>query len=237
MAAGKVRPILFLVSLLLLLAGVIAYRQWQRSVVTVRTARAERRDIHTTVVTNGRAEPMQFRNVHAEGEGKVDEVFVHEGEEVRRGQKMVQLSPRQLQSELEKARAELTDAENTLRLLRRGGTELELHELRAQREILLRERDQLAKEVADNERLLDKGAIARIELERSRIRMAKAEADLAVLDQKLNRRYDPEELARGESRVQASRAAMMLAESRLRSTTVASPATCCCALATWRPFG
>jgi len=223
MAAGKVRPILFIVSLLLLLAGVIAYRQWQRSVVPVRTARVERRDIHTGVVTNGRAEPMQFRNVHAEGEGEVEGVFVHEGETVRQGQKLVQLSHRQIQSELEKARAEMADAENTLRLLRRGGTELELQELRAQYEALRRDRDQLAKEVADNERLLEKGAIARIELEMSRNRLTKAEADLAVLDQKRNRRYDPEELGRGEARVQAARAALALAESRLRSTAVVAP--------------
>ncbi|MBI4442931.1 MAG: efflux RND transporter periplasmic adaptor subunit [Acidobacteria bacterium] len=223
MAAGKRRFLYFLIAVFILLAAVIAVRQWQRSVMTVRTARVERRDIHTGVVTNGRAEPMQFRNVHAEGEGEVEEVFVREGEKVRRGQKLVQLSQRQIQSELEKARAELTEAENTLRLLRRGGTELELQELRAQYETARRDRGQLAKEVADNERLLEKGAIARIELEMSRNRLAKAESDLAVLDQKLNRRYDPEELGRGEARVQAARAALTLAESRLRSTAVAAP--------------
>ncbi|MBI4463855.1 MAG: efflux RND transporter periplasmic adaptor subunit, partial [Acidobacteria bacterium] len=86
-----------------------------------------------------------------------------------------------------------------------------------------RERDQLAKEVSDNEQLLEKGAIARIELELSRNRLAKVEVDLAVLDQKLNRRYDAEQLAQAEARVQAARATLTLAESRLRSTTVTSP--------------
>lgn len=223
MANRSLRLIWPLLAIVLLLAGVLVYWQRQRSVVPVRTAKVERQDIHTGVVTNGRAEPIEFREVHAEIEGEVLRVWVHEGDSVRQGQKLLELSPGQILSELEHARAELTDAEHALRLLRRGGTELERRELQSQWETAQRERDQAAKAVSDNERLVEKGAVARSELEQSRNRLVQAEADLSLLEQKLNRRYDPEELGRGEARVQAARAALNLAESRLRSTTVVAP--------------
>ncbi|MBI4463664.1 MAG: hypothetical protein HY647_03070, partial [Acidobacteria bacterium] len=101
MAASKLRPIYLFVAFLVVLVLVIAYRQWQRSIVPVPTARAERRDIHTGVITNGRAEPIQFRNVSGEIEGEIEEVFLREGESVRKGQKLLQLSQKQIRSELE----------------------------------------------------------------------------------------------------------------------------------------
>jgi HlyD family secretion protein len=155
----------------------------------------------------------------------VSQILVRAGDSVRRGQKLAEIRQRQIASEIESARATLADAENELRLVRQGGTALELRELRAQRDAAQRERDQAAKLVADNERLVERGAIARIELEQSRQRLAKAEADMALLDQKLSGRYGPEDLARAEARVEAARAALELAQSRLRSTAVLSPLT------------
>ena len=156
-------------------------------------------------------------------EGEVLRVLVQEGEAVRRGQTLLELNQRQALSELEQARSELAEAQNALQFLQRGGTENEVRELRAQGEVAKRERDQAVADVARNERLLEKGAVARMELEQSRARLAKAEADFAVLDQKLNRPYSPEELGRAQARVRAAQAAVDLGESRLRATAVVSP--------------
>jgi len=205
------------------LAGVLTFRSYQRSVLDVRTASPERQRIHSGVVTNGKAEPIAYRDVRAELEGEVMELAVREGDTVRQGQRLIALGRQQVESELQQARAELAEAQEGLRLLQQGGTATQVSELRAQVEAARRERDLAAKQVQENERLVERGAVARVELEQSRNRLAKAEADLKLLEEKWQRRYDPEELARAEARIAAARAALNVAEFRLRSTALSAP--------------
>jgi multidrug efflux pump subunit AcrA (membrane-fusion protein) len=215
--------VILAVAVLALIAGAAFYRSRQNSVRTVRTAKVERQDIRASIVTNGKAEPLVYREVRAELEGEVAQVLAREGDKVRGGQKLVELSQPQTMAEREQARAELAEAENALRLLRQGGTTAQISELRAQLDLARREREEAAKLVAQNERWVERGAVARVELEQSRTRLAKAESDLSVLEEKWQRRSDPEELARAEARVQAARATLNLAEFRIRSATVVAP--------------
>ena len=223
MASRTARIAWITLAVVAVLGGVLAYRSAERSVQVIRTVAVERQDIHEGVVTNGKAEPILYREVRAELEGEVTELPARQGDRVRQGQKLAGLGQRQAQSELEQARAELADAEEAVRLLRQGGTAAQLSELKAQLENARRERDQAAKLAAENARLVEKGAIARVELEQSRVRLAKAESDVALLEEKSQRPYDPEEMKRAEARVQAARAALNLAESRSRATTVFAP--------------
>ncbi|MCH8268992.1 MAG: efflux RND transporter periplasmic adaptor subunit [Acidobacteria bacterium] len=223
MATEKSRRLWLFLALIILVAGVFVYRSRQRSVPLVRTAKVERQDIHAGIVTNGKVEPIEFQDLRAEVEGEVTRVLVREGDAVRQGQRLVELSWRQTTSALEHARAELGEAENALRLLEQGGSALELRELRAQLKIAGQERDDAAKLVAENERLVAKGAVARVELEQSRVRLARAETELSILEQKLSNRYEPEDREQAEARVQAARAALDLAQSRQSATSVVSP--------------
>ena len=223
MASRTARIAWITLAVVAVLGGVLAYRSAERSVQVIRTAAVERQDIHEGVVTNGKAEPILYREVRAELEGEVTELPARQGDRVRQGQKLAGLGQRQAQSELELARAELADAEEAVRLLRQGGTAAQLSELKAQLGNARRERDQAAKLAAENARLVEKGAIARVELEQSRVRLAKAESDVALLEEKSQRPYDPEEMKRAEARVQAARATLNLAESRSRATTVFAP--------------
>jgi len=223
MASRSSRIVLVIVVVVGVLAGAAFYRSYQRSVRVVRAVRVERQDLHTGVVTNGKAEPISFREVRAELEGEVSELGVQHGDAVRQDQKLLALGAGQVTSELEQARAELAEAESTLRLLQQGGTAAQVDELRAQLDAARRERDQAAEQVQQNERLAEHGAIARVELEQSRLRLTKAEADLALLQEKWNKRSDPNEVARAEAHVAAARAALALAESRRRASTIVSP--------------
>lgn len=223
MATGKFPRFWLLLALIILVAGVFVYRSRQRSVLLVRTAKVERQDIHTGIITNGKVEPIEFRDLRAEVEGEVTRVLVREGDAVQQGQRLVELSRRQTASVVEHARAELAETENALRLLEQGGTALELRELRTELELAEREREDAAQVVVENERLVEKGAVARLELEQSRMRLARAEGELSILEQKLSNRYEAEDRERAGARVQAARAALDLAQSRQRSTTVVSP--------------
>ncbi|OFV97985.1 MAG: hypothetical protein A3F68_09950, partial [Acidobacteria bacterium RIFCSPLOWO2_12_FULL_54_10] len=142
---------------------------------------------------------------------------------VRDGQPIAELNQRQVRSDLDAARYALAEAENSLRILRQGGADRDVQELRSQWDAAQRTRDTASADAARNERLYEKGAVARLELEQSRTRLAQAEADFAVLDKKLTQPFGPEELSRAEARVRASQSALALAESRLASATVAAP--------------
>lgn len=223
MAKRKIPWVWLLLVFLGIFVGLLLYRSSQRSVLEVRAARVERQDIHSGVVTNGRAEPTVRQDVRAEVDGEIVRVEIQEGDSVRKGQKLLEINPTRSRSELEQARADLAEAENQLRLMRQGGTAIEIQELQAQRKTAQREREEAAREVAQNERLAEKGAIPRLELERSRQRLAQAETNLSVIGQKLSQRYGLEEIAQAEAKVEAARAAVRLAELRLQSTAVTAP--------------
>jgi HlyD family secretion protein len=215
----------WLLLLIVVVIGAALMIRWDRarSVQPVPIVPVERQDIRSGVVTNGKAEPIEYRDVRAEIEGQIAEAPVHDGDKVARGQKLVGIEQRQVSADVEHARAEVAEAEDALRLLKQGGTASDLRELLAHIDLAKREREEAAKAVAINERLVEKGAVARIELQQSRDRLAKAESDLAVLEQKQKNRYDPEELKRAEAAVTSSRAALNLVLSRQRSLTVVAP--------------
>lgn len=223
MASRTARALWVTILIVIALAGMLAYRSNQRSIPLIRTTKAVRQDIHSGVVTNGKAEPYRFREVRAEVDGTVAELAVREGDRVRAGQKLLALSQRQLESAVEQARAEVAAAEEALRLLRQGGTTAQVSELKAQLANARRERDEAAKRAAEDARLLEKGAVSRLEAEQSQARLARAESNLALLEERWERRYDPEELRRAEARVEAARAALSVAESQSRAATVVAP--------------
>jgi HlyD family secretion protein len=223
MKSGVLR-ILWITAVGVILLGVfVAFRSEQRSIQPVRTAKVERQDIHEGVVTNGKAEPISYREVRAEVEGEVASLAVHEGDRVAEGKALLELGPGQMASELEQARADLAAAEEAASLLQQGGTTAQVAELKSQLDNARRERDLASNEVQSNERLVEKGAVARIELDQSRARLAKAQSDLAALEAKSKQHFDPEEMKRAQARVAAARAAETLAESRQRSTHVTAP--------------
>jgi len=213
----------FLLIMAIIAAGIIAWWDWQRSIQAIPMAVAVRLDIHTGVVTNGKAEPIEYRDVRAEIEGQVSEIPIRDGTEVQQGQKLIEITQKQIPSEIEHARADLVEAEDQLRLLKQGGTQLDIRQLQAQIDLARRERDEAARLVTQNERLVQKGAVSQMELQQSRDRLATAETELAVLERKKTGRYDPEEVTKAEAVIAARRAALNLAQAKQRSSSVTSP--------------
>ena len=62
----------------------IAVRRMNRGVVTVQTGLSIREDLTSLVTASGEIKPLTYSNIMAEGFGKITEVVVHEGDQVRR---------------------------------------------------------------------------------------------------------------------------------------------------------
>ena len=57
-----------------------------------------RRELRSTVTASGEIRPVQFINLTSEVQGRIEEIYVNEGDKVTKGQPLVRLDPTQLQS-------------------------------------------------------------------------------------------------------------------------------------------
>jgi HlyD family secretion protein len=204
--------------------GVWAWRRSvERSVPTVKVHPVGRADLRTGVITSGKAEPSVVRELRAELAGIVSRVFVNLGDPVQQGAAIVELSVPTIQTELTQAAAELAEATEAKRIAESGGTPTQVAELQAQVNQARIARENASAVVKQSERLTEKGAIARAELDRARQALARANEELSLAEERQRLRIDPNVVKQSDARIKAAQAALDLAESRGRKITVRSP--------------
>lgn len=154
-------------------------------IVDVRAERPARRDIESALTTNGRIEALSRFEVRAPVAGSVERVLVHRGDRVERGQELLRLSDTGQAGALAKAVARLEGAKARLATLDAG---LEP----ARKAVLEAERGRLAGELAAAsldlerlQRLADRGAVPRLEVDVIRRRLEDLAVDLKSTDAQL----------------------------------------------------
>jgi HlyD family secretion protein len=119
MALSRKRKIIIAVSAVALLGiiivvSILAGGKDEPEVTTVKVT--VRPELRSTVTASGEVRPIQFINLTSEVAGRIEEIYVKEGQPVTRGQQLVRLDPTQLQSnEAAQAaglQAALSDAQN-----------------------------------------------------------------------------------------------------------------------------
>ena len=96
MAMSKKRKIIIISSVVVVLAAVIGISLFARrgELPEVQTAKVERRPLLESKVTaNGEIRPIQFINLTAEVGGRVTDVFVKEGDQVKKRSPLVRVDP------------------------------------------------------------------------------------------------------------------------------------------------
>src|ERR1043165_3559761 len=58
----------------------------------------QRPELRSTVTASGEIRPIQYINMTSEVAGRIEEIYVKEGDQVIKGQQLVRLDPTQLQS-------------------------------------------------------------------------------------------------------------------------------------------
>ena len=79
------RILLTLAALVLVVAAVFGIRRLTRDEIYVRTARVSNGNIISSVSTNGRVEPVQLFQAHADAPSQVKVIYVHPGDSVAAG--------------------------------------------------------------------------------------------------------------------------------------------------------
>jgi HlyD family secretion protein len=88
----------------------VIVRRLNEGVVAVQTGRAVREDLTSLVTASGEIKPLTYSNIMAEGFGKITEVVVHEGDQVKRGDVLLRLENVQPGADVDAQRASVESA-------------------------------------------------------------------------------------------------------------------------------
>ncbi len=114
----KTKIIVGAVAVVLLLAivigSVLATRKDTPEVTVVKVE--TRKELRSTVTSSGEVRPIQFMNLTSEVQGRIEEIYVKEGDHVTKGQPLVRLDPNQLQSNTDAQAAAFQTAQEDIRV-------------------------------------------------------------------------------------------------------------------------
>jgi HlyD family secretion protein len=207
------------VAALLLFTGI----NRRRVVTPVRAEKVVRQEIASVISTNGKIEPINSFEAHAPAPATVNKVLVAEGDHVKAGQLLVKLDDAEARSQAARALAQLRSAEAALSGIKAGGTQEELLTSRADLTKAQAERDDAQRNLQAIQKLRQNGAASPAEVEAAQNRQKKADADVQLLQAKVNGRFSSPEVAKVEASAAEARAAYTAAQELLHHSNVTAP--------------
>jgi HlyD family secretion protein len=217
------RPVVVVVVLVILAVLIFTGINRRRVNTPVRAEKVVRQEIASVISTNGKIEPVNSFEAHAPAPATVNKVLVAEGDHVKAGQLLVKLDDAEARSQAAHALAQLRSAEAALSGIKGGGTQEELLTSRADLTKAQAERDEAQRNLQAIQKLQQSGGASPAELEAAQNRLKKAEADVQLLQAKVNGRYSLPEVARAEASAAEARAAYDAAQDLLHHSNVTAP--------------
>ena len=196
-----------------------------RAPLIVHVATVERGPIRSLVSTNGKVEPMEKESfeAHSPIATVVKRLLVKEGDQVRKGQLLLQLDDANVRSQAEHAKSQMTAAQSDQTDVSTGGTHEEVLTLDALLTKARSERDAAQRSLDAYRRLQQQGAAAPGEVKQAEDRLHRAQADLTLLEQKQKARYSSPEIAKVNAQRSEAQAAYDAAEDALSKSSVRAP--------------
>lgn len=207
-------------------AAVLLFTGWMRlrnTVVSVRTEQVTRQDIASVISTNGKVEPVKNFAAYAPAPATVKRVLVHEGDQVRQGQLLLELDDVDARAQAAKALAQLRAAEADLQAAQTGGTHEQVLTTQSDLEKAQAERNDAQRNFDAVQRLQQNGAAAPAEVEAARNRLTKANADVQLLQSRLKGVSSSPEMEKVQANVSQARAAYSAAQQLLQNLNVRAP--------------
>jgi HlyD family secretion protein len=195
----------------------------RKNPVPVQSSRAVRRNLTSTVATNGKISPIDNFEAHAGAPATVKRVLVHEGDRVRAGQLLVQLDGDAARAQAAKARAQVAAAAADLHAIRSGGTQEELLTAQAQVTKAQAAVDNATRNLEALRRLEQAGAASAGEVAAAETRLQAAQTDWALAKEKKANRYSAGEIERVEAQAREAQATLAAAANLLQHTDLRAP--------------
>jgi len=211
---------LAIVAAVALLAAAVSRRD---GVIPIRTATVGQGKIRSVISTNGKIEPLNNFEAHAPLSASVERVLVSEGSAVKKGELLVVLDDADARTKAAQAETQLKAAQADLAAIERGGTQEEILNLDAQLVKARTDCDAAERNLSALKKLEQQGAASAGEVRDAENALARANAQLALLQQKQTRRYSNAEIARVQAQRDEARAARDAAEDTLAKSNVRAP--------------
>jgi HlyD family secretion protein len=192
-------------------------------VVPVRAASVQRGTIRSVVSTNGKVEPLQNFEAHTPVGTTVKRVLAREGDQVKKGQLLVQLDDADARSQAARALAQVRSAQADLSAIQSGGNREEVLTNQAQLTKARAEREAAQRNLDALRRLQQSGAASPGEVKEADNQLARADTDVRLLEQKLKDRYSQPEVARVEAQKAEAEAAYTAARDILSQLNIRAP--------------
>jgi len=203
-------------AVVLAVAAWITVRRMNQGVVVVQTGRVIREDLTSLVTASGEIKPLTYTNVMAEGFGKITELVVREGDQVRPGDVLLRLENVQPEADVAAQRAGLDSAEAAVR-----SAEATAVSTAADVEQRKADLDKARFNWERGQQLFQAGLIARQEYDSFKAAHDSAVAGLAASQARLEQ--SRADLERSRSNLRQSQAVLARAADILRKTTYRAP--------------
>lgn len=228
MALSRKKKIIIAVSAVVLLAliviiSVLASRKDEPEVTTVKVD--VRPELRSTVTASGEVRPIQYIKLTSEVPGRILEIYVNPGDQVKKGQSLVRVDPTQLQSSQEAqwaaTQASLSDVQNarsSVSQAQQALTASEVSVAQARQQVLSSQtnvsRAQIDLNTAQRELkrvsdLIESGVSSRYDYDaaRDRYEQAKVALDTAKANLEVEKRAVEESVARRDQQREAVKSA------------------------------
>jgi RND family efflux transporter, MFP subunit len=216
------KKLLALLGVLVLVLGWWAYRR-KNAPPEAPFAKVSRETVVSTLITNGRMEPVEWTAVLAERSGVVEKLHTDRGTRVGRGDMLAEIGAENSKSDLAAAEARVAQARADLSVVEAGGRASDLAEIDGALARARVERENARKEQASLERLVAKQAATRQEAEDAARRVELADTQLQALEKKRAALVGKSDRASAEAKLREAEAAVDISRRQLEKTVIRAP--------------
>jgi HlyD family secretion protein len=169
----------------LVLAGIVAYAlvrlSGRQPVAKISAVTPVRENLVSSISSNGKVEPIAPSVMRAQLDTFVEKISVVEGQQVRKGQLLLELDVKDAEARLAESRSKLLRAEEDLRVAKGGGRSDEAAKTEGALATAVALRDRLQRNHDALERLIAQQAATKEELAANELELAKAQSQVTQL--------------------------------------------------------
>ena len=177
MKSKRLRLAWLFVILALATIAILVYLSGRKPVPSITTHTVARGNLSSVISTNGKVEPVSPYEMRSLIQTHVVKVHVTEGQTVKKGQPLVDLDDTQLRADVARAREEVVNNEENLRVARTGGPATQLAQLDSDVRKTELERARLQASVTTLEKLVAQQAATQQELTQARANLARTDSE------------------------------------------------------------
>ena len=214
---------IFFFGVVLIVVLLAAFVSRHRGEVWIRTDKASLEDLVNSLSTNGKVEPIDNFEAHALAPAMVKKILVKEGQWVKTGELLMQLDDADARAQQARALAQLKAAEADIHATQTGGTQEEVLTNQAELAKAQTERDAAQRNLQALQKLQQTGAASPAEVQDAQNRLARANSDLKLIQEKSTQRFSRPEVEKVQALVGEARASYNAAEDLLKNSDIRAP--------------